>query len=157
MRFPFKDLPFFRKEWPSSEAIECLRGIQASVEAIAGSIHQLEIPWPDQTGPSEDPRIAVLENKLTDLTMALSDGIQRVQRSENRVRAIVQGAKRDLAEAGFEHAGVEAEAAELRRVDGSDSEAEQVPTVPQDVADDQRGPSSIPGVSVGELRRSFAR
>ena len=132
-----------------------LRGLQATIMALEGTIHRFELPVKAETLATDDPRIAALETQVHDLVLALSEGIQRVHRSENRVRAVVASARKELAEHGFEHAGVEAEAGELREVDGDPGDPGPVPAVPEDVGNGSQAPSSIPGVTVGELRRAW--
>jgi len=155
MEFPRMSFLFPRKQSPADRAIVVLEGIQASMEAIKVIFDQLELPW---TGPAEvvdDPRIVVLEAMMRDLTVAVAEGVQRVQRSENRVRHIVAGARKELRDAGFEHPGVEAENTELREIDGALSEEKPVPTVPPDVA--QAAHSIIPGVSVRQMQLARSR
>jgi len=158
MALSFPSFPFLlrRKPTPPDRGIFVLEGIQEALNAIQGTLADLELPPTGPVSDVEDPRIAALERKIEDLTTALGDGILRVQRSENRVRAIVQGARKELADAGFEHPGIEAEARELQPVDGTGGEPEQVPTVSADVADDY-APSTIPGITLGQFRRAFSR
>jgi len=141
-----------RKPGITMEAIGVLSGIRDSVEAIAGALEDAQSA-PAEVG--EDPRITTIQLKIDELTAALSEGILRVQRSENRVRAIVTGARKELAEHGFEHPGIEAEASELQQHDDPDSKAEPVQPVPESVDPDEE-PSSIPGVTMGELQRGRA-
>lgn len=96
------------------------------------------------------------EERIRRLTAAIAEGIEHVDRSERRVRAVVQRAQQRLRESGFEDAGLEAEAAELRRIDAEGSAAEGMQTVLEDVDDgaepafDFRG---VPGdVSPANLR-----
>jgi len=109
----------------------------------------------DVPPPTEDPRIAALAAKIEDLTLAVGEGIQRVRRTENRVRAVVDGARRELADAGFASSGVEAEATELELIDGGESAPEPVLEVPADVGVSPETPSSVPGVTVEQLRRAI--
>jgi len=136
---------------------DLLEGIQGALGEIVGAIEQLELRLAGTSSESEDPRIAAIETKVRDLTLALSDGVQRVQRSENRVRAIVKSARQELRDAGFEHPGVEAEASELRQVDGDDRVEEPLSALPADVDAAGRKPSAVPGVSVRQMRVARAR
>lgn len=129
-----------------------LEAMEGSVRAQSATVVQFELPPTPEAIVVEHPDIAGLQARMADLTQAVADGIQRVARSENRVRAIVAGARRELSEAGFEHSGVEAEASELHDVDGKPSDEEQVPAVPADV-DDSAVPSSIPGVTREQMLR----
>lgn len=158
MALKFPTWPFLpKREDPlPHEAIVVLRGIQESIQGLKVSFDQLELPW-SGSGPAVDPRVDVLERKIGDLTLALSEGIQRVQRSENRVRHIVSGAKRELAEAGYSHPGLEAEASELEPLHGKASEEEEVSAVHASVAGNPPNPSPIRGVTVRQMRVARAR
>lgn len=135
--------------------VEALQAIMEPLGVIASAIEGFEFPSRADGEVEENVRIDRLETQVHDLVLAVSEGIQRVQRSENRIRHIIQGAKRDLAEAGFEHAGVEAEAGELSEVDGGPGEEEQVPAVHKDVGQAQH--SVIPGVTVRQMQIARAR
>lgn len=128
--------------------------ILKALNAIQGTIADFDFPATDPTPLTEDPRIAALQTHINDLTIAIDTGVNRVQRSENRVRAIIQGARKELAEHGFEHAGVEAETSELRKVDGEGSDGGRVPPVPENVEATDDAPSSIRGVTIAQLRRA---
>jgi len=156
LRFPTIHNLLRRKPTPGERGIDVLEGIQEALKAIQGTIAGFELPLTGPASDVEDPRIVAIEVKLADLTTALDLGVSRVQRSENRVRAIVQSARKELADAGFEHPGVEAEAAQLQPVDGTGGEPEEVPAVPVHLEDDYT-PSTIPGVTMGEFRRAFSR
>jgi len=154
------DLPTFltpkvRNPTPVADAILVLGGIQSAIEALQASVAKLEPLGSGLGERAPDPRIEAMEMKLRDLTTALSDGVQRVQRSENRVRHIVAGARKELRDAGFEHAGVEAESGELREIDGSERPTDELPEVPTGVAEAQH--SVIPGVTVRQLQIARAR
>lgn len=137
------------------QGIVALRASWRALRAIEGSIHQFEFPTREPLPLVDDPRIEALQTKINELTLAVSDGIQRAHRSENRVRAIVTGARRELAEHGLEHAGVEAEAGELREIDGNPGDDEPLPAVPDDMGNGAETPSAIPGVTVGQLRTAW--
>jgi len=76
----------------------------------------------DQAGAVEEPvkdhalteRVDELAQRLDRLTLAMSDGIERVARAENRVQKTVTSARRAVRDAGLEHAGIEAEHEELQ-------------------------------------------
>ncbi len=97
------------------------------------------------------------EARLNNLTLAVAEGIQHVERAEARIRATVGRARAELRAAGIESAGVEAEASSLQLVDGEGSGSGPVRPVPEAVAPsveyDDRVPSAIPGMTRGELRR----
>lgn len=101
-------------------------------------------------------RVDGLESGTKDITLAVSEGIERVDRSERRVRAVVRSARKELAAEGFEHPGLEAENRELQLVDGGGSSEGEVPTLPEEVAAAGGDGSSIAGVSAEALRRARA-
>ena len=74
-----------------------------------------------------------LDRRMIELTLATSEGIERVERAERRVRATVTRARKELAAEGFESPGLEAEDAELRLLDGGRGEAGEVHPVREDV------------------------
>jgi len=51
------------------------------------------------------------------MVLAVSEGIARVDRAENRIQKTVTSARRLVRDAGLEHAGIEAEYAELQPSD----------------------------------------
>lgn len=110
------------------------------------------VPASDPTtlGPSVTfENMRNLERRLDEFQLALADGIQRVDRAEKRIQKTVTSARRLVANAGLEHAGIEAEAAELRDVDAPDITPEPVPAVQEDL--EPSGPSGIPGISQARL------
>jgi len=82
---------------------------------------------------------------IESLTLAVSDGIARVDRAENRISKTVTSARRLVREAGLEHAGIEAEYTELHDGDEPPSEPVEVPKVQEDLG--LHRPSGIPGVT----------
>jgi len=84
-------------------------------------------------------------DSLVELKLAVADGIMRVDRADKRIQKTVTSARRQLREAGLEHAGIEAEYEELH--DGDDSGVEE--QVPETVERD--GPSGFPGISQAQL------
>lgn len=72
-----------------------------------------------------------LERRIDELTLAVDEGIRRVDRAENRIQKTVTSARRLVRDAGLEHAGIEAEHAELQ---SPDEEAVQpMPALPANV------------------------
>lgn len=104
------------------------------------------------------------EDRLTNLTLAVAEGIAHVERAEARIRATVQRARAQLAEAGIESPALEAEGDQLQLLDDAGSGGRRLHAMPDDVgappaqsqpdvrADDHR-PSPIPGMTRGQLRR----
>jgi hypothetical protein len=84
--------------------------------------------------------------KLADLETAVDHGIRQVTRQENRIRGVVRRAREELADGGVVYPALEAEAAELRYVDGEGGPAPELPTVPAGVDQDRRAAlKSLPG------------
>lgn len=100
-----------------------------------------------------EKQIAELEAKLEDMTIAISDGIERVDRAERRVTATIQSARKKFKDGGYVDPGLEAEAAELRVRDGDGGAEVGVPPLPEGVEPPLETPSSIPGVSLEQMRR----
>ena len=118
-------------------------------EAIVAELEaRIESHW--ATFPAS---LAFLEKTLKDTNIAVAEGIERVERTERRIASTVARARKELRESGYDHPGVEAEAHELRNVDGGGGEGGGVPPVPEAVEADADHPSSIRGVPASTLRR----
>lgn len=83
------------------------------------------------------------------LRLAVSDGIERVDRAEKRVQKTVASARRLVAENGLEHAGIEAEAAEIAERDDAPAASPEMPPLPEYV--EPSGPTGIPGINRADL------
>ncbi len=77
-------------------------------------------------------RIDALETDLERQKLALSEGIERVARSENRIQKTVTSARRLVRDAGLEHAAIDAEHAELQPPDADGGQP--LPTMPAQMA-----------------------
>lgn len=113
--------------------VSCMKE-QAGVAADSARMAPLLPPRLDASGDpvhggSEWER---LSDRLDKLTLAVSDGIERVSRAENRIQKTVTSARRLVRDAGLEHAGIDAEHAELQPSDGEG--VEPLPAVPEAVA-----------------------
>ena len=64
--------------------------------------------------------------RIKELTLAIGEGIERVSRAENRVKATITRARKELASHGLLDPGIEAEVEELRLVDGDRGEDGEV-------------------------------
>ena len=104
------------------------------------------------------------EDRLTNLTLAVAEGIAHVERAEARIRATVQRARAQLAEAGIESPALEAEGDQLQLLDEAGSGGRRLHAVREDVEPSPPGPgfedrpddgrpSAIPGMTRGQLRR----
>jgi len=94
-----------------------------------------------------------LEKRLRDTNVAVSEGIERTERTERRIASTVARARKELRESGYDHPGVEAEDHELQRVDAGGSDDRGVQPVQEAVEADADRPSSIRGVPASTLRR----
>ena len=94
-----------------------------------------------------------LERRLAETNVAVAEGIERTDRTERRIASTVARARKEFREGGFDHPGVEAEAAGLRDIDGGGGDRGQVQPVPGAVEEDLDAPSSIRGVPASTLRR----
>ena len=86
------------------------------------------------------------------LTLAVSDGIDRVDRAEKRVQKTIQNARRLVRESGLEHPALEAEYEEIREDDGGGSEPAALQLLPPSVEEDTRQ-TGIPGITHADLAR----
>ena len=104
------------------------------------------------------------EDRLTNLTLAVAEGIAHVERAEARIRATVQRARAQLAESGIESPALEAEGDQLQLLDEAGGGGRKLHAVREDVEPsppspglqdrpDDRLPSPVPGMTRGELRR----
>ena len=118
----------------------------------AAIIAQIQVHLETQLAPIR-ASLLDLEKRLRDTNVAVSEGIERTERTERRIASTVARARKELRESGYDHPGVEAEAHELRNVDASGGGPVGVPPVPEEVADDADHPSSIRGVPASALRR----
>jgi len=87
------------------------------------------------------------------ITLAVADGIERVDRAERRVKATIASARKELERRGLEDPRLDAEAYELRDADGDGSASGGVPAVPSEVEPNNEAPSSVRGVPLELLRR----
>jgi len=100
-------------------------------------------PTPSERVPSTwtHDHISKLERDVENLTVAVSEGIAGYKRHENRIQKTVTSARRIVRDAGLEHAGIEAEFAELQPPDGEG--IEPLPPVLEEV--DKGRTVRIPG------------
>jgi len=135
---------------------EQLEGILARLDRVESAPTAVDrVLNLEELGVAQDAQLTDLQTKIKDLTFAVSEGIERTDRAERRVRGVIQRARKELGKLGYEDPGLEAEATELRIVDGEGSGDGGVPTVPKEVAAVEPAPSSIRGVSADQLRRRW--
>lgn len=116
-----------------SEEVPDLAPVNERLDAYAAAIN------------SHVDEFQAIRSALNDQTVAIAEGIERVDRSERRVRAAVARAKKRLDEAGYADEGVEAEIEGLRAVDGGLSEGQPMPAVHESVDAGQTDMSAFPG------------
>ena len=109
----------------------------------------------EELGVAQDAHLDQITTQIKDLTFAVSEGIERTDRAERRVRGVIQRARKELEARGYEDPGLEAEAHELRVVDGDGGKGDGVPAVPKEVAALEPEASSIRGVPAETLRRRW--
>lgn len=120
-------------------------GPQRRLHALETRLETLEVGLREQANAIDALR-RDLQAQLEwrdQLTMAVAEGIENVQRAERRVRATVARARKELREHGMESAGLEAEWSELRERDGDGGEGEGVPPVQEHVARDPSAPLEL--------------
>ena len=118
----------------------------------AAILAELEVRLATQLEPLA-ASLRELERRLDETRVAVAEGIERTDRTERRIASTVARARKELRESGYDHPGVEAEAAGLRKVDGDGSDDGGVQPVQGEVAADADQPSSIRGVPASTLRR----
>lgn len=136
------------------DRLECLESTPApelELEPIHRELSDLTLALRHITGHSDTQQreLELLKAQTEKFTIALSEGIEHVDRAERRIHATVKRARAKLKDLGYEDPGLDAEAAELRARDGDGSEAAGVQLVPEDVEE----ASSVHGVSKATLRR----
>lgn len=110
-------------------------------ELVAGQVVELE---------------SRIDRRVKELTIAIEEGIERVDRSERRVKAVVQRAQRRASEHGFVDETLEVEAENLRRDDEGGSGSGGMQTVLEDVVDRPRfDAQGIPGTITDQMIREL--
>ena len=91
-----------------------------------------------------------LQAEMRDVKAAVAEGIEHVDRVENRIRATVKRARKELSEGGATSPGLEAEAADLLGEHAAGGAEAAMHLMPKSVVESR---SSVPGVSPEQLRR----
>ena len=150
--------------WPVQKDVR--RALDGLREQLGGYLARLEAvesaPTPSEhletlQAGADSARFDItdIQKQIKELTFAISEGIERTDRAERRIRNAIQRARKELAARGFDDPGLEAEAHELRIVDGEGSGDRGVPPVPEEVAEVDGAASSIKGVSAAQLRKRW--
>lgn len=122
----------------SGESLTALRSV---VDDNAKALNELRATL------ERNERAVEAQAKLTQETrLAVSVGIQDVARAENRIKSTIARARAELKKRGLSHAGLEAEVAELRLVNGEGSEDGEVREVSENVESAAPPRRKIPGV-----------
>jgi len=101
-----------------------------------------------------EEHLGKLEERIQETRLAVAEGIERTDRAERRIKQVVTRAKKELRDRGFEDSALDAEAHELRLIDGEGGFESGLPTLPEEMADSSQGASSVPGVPLDTLRRA---
>lgn len=124
------------------EGIETALRSSPDLSSVEEAIAQLR-----QVAQTHDDELEQLQEAVRDQTLAIAEGIERVDRAERRVRAAVGRARRRMEELGYVDEGLEAEAAELRELDADGGNEEGVYAMPGYVGGPPaRDMSAFPGV-----------
>jgi len=137
------------------DAAETQQGANRDVPEVAWSnsdLDALEQRCIDAVD-SINGRLEQLEEGRQELVLAVSEGIERTDRAERRIKATIKRARRELADAGLTDPALEAEAAELQLIDDRASDPGPVPPVQAAVEQDTEVDQPIPGVPGRSFRR----
>jgi len=118
-----------------------LKNLHASIAGLEGG------------GDSLAERVDDLHAQAKDFTIALSEGIERTDRAERRIKATVTRARKELKARGYDDPGLDAEAYELQQVNGDRGDEAGVLPVRAPVEQSAEPASSIRGVSAAHLSR----
>jgi len=132
---------------------------RAILRIESGSNAPIRPPVGPVTAPPPQYDDTELRTLIQTLSAAVAEGIQNVDRNNRRIEAVVRRARKELAESGLEHGGLEAEVGELHALDGEGSQDGWLPQVPEsvDVGASDNAPSGVPGFSVTQLAEFRAR
>jgi len=148
---------------PNKDTRRALETLREQLDGITSRLERLEsaptavdrVLNLEELGVAQDAHLDQITTQIKDLTFAVSEGIERTDRAERRVRGVIQRARKELGSRGYEDPGLEAEAYELRAVDGDGGKDGGVPAVSEEVAEVEPAASSIPGVSAEQLRKRW--
>jgi hypothetical protein len=153
MRFPWSDLPGIRDRLVALETTPQtppdIAGLEERTEATAESLHILATRVDEIAENMEQ-----VFDQFKDITLAVSEGIERTDRAERRIRQVAQRARKKLAEGGLEDPALEGEVADLHLEHGDGGEPRGVPPMRQEMAPPEPETSSVRGVPVETLRRA---
>jgi len=143
------DLSSIEERIDALESLQNWQDIHESLQSVNLEIGVLRASSEQFT--REQDKVA---RQIVELTLAVGEGIEKVERYERRIKATIQRAQKQLAERGLESPALDAEDRDLRLVDGAGSGERGVPTVPDEVAQSAEQASSVPGVTLEQLQRA---
>lgn len=124
-----------------------LDALRRDVDALAGDISGLKTaPRASYDDGELWDAIKELSDRLDEMRHAVAEGIERVDRSERRIKQTVRRAREKLEAAGFTDDGVEAEAEQLQLLDGRGSGEGGMQHMPSSVGAGRPDLSAFPGV-----------
>lgn len=134
------------------KALESAPSPDGVVESLASSFDRFSAESGAESRTHADA-LEDLDRRLVQITLAVAEGIERVDRAERRIRSTVKRARAELAAEGYESDGLEAENAEIRLLDADRSGGDGVPPLHLDVGEAGPGageaqhaqPRGIPG------------
>lgn len=112
-------------------------GLAASQEATISKMETIAANFDAFGGVNHE-----LTKELNSMKLAISEGIERVDRAERRIKSTVARARKELAERGLTDDGLEAENYELQLLDGAGSETKELPAV-SEVVDEPIPPNEF--------------
>jgi len=102
-----------------------------------------------------DTKLRATQGELNTLTIAVDEALAQKKRTEQRIRSAIARARKELKSHGFDDPALEAEASELRLVDGNGSDESGLRDVRAVMVPPTETPSSIRGISLETLRRAY--
>jgi len=143
--------PFSALQREQGARIDAEHRLGQALKELAGEVDSLASQVVELAGlPVAVER---LEGRDKQITLAVAEGIEKVERAERRVGATIARAQKKLKDLGYTDPGLEAEADQLRLVDAGGGDESELPELPPEVGADQETPSSVPGVSAAQLAR----
>jgi len=111
------------------EALKSLSGLATELARVTSALARVE----GLQGNLAD-RLDEMVGWKKEISLAVAEGIEKVDRAERRVKATVQRARQEFKKRGFESPALDAEADDLREVHAGGSQPSRVPEVPAPVA-----------------------
>ena len=134
-------------EYDLQEVRRGIEALEAALEALQGRLATIAAAGSELTQGVQEMS-TVLEGheaRFTELIFAVAEGISKVERTEMRIRATVRRARKELEEHGTYSPSLDAEATELRILDGGGGEEDQVQPVRPPVETSTPDLTDVPG------------